>query len=182
MMTCNERCRRAILEPALETRKLQMKTIVEDMKGMEVCSIAFSWQNYVPYGFADAAFSLGCQFKFSNHVLMIYFNSPNHRTMFWFLLIPCNTCCFFLPSNLISYGSGLFILLSLLLHWILEPALQSRRGWIFFLWLQPRGGGLQVPGVMKYSQGFPSQVSIASDTIWKCNAGLATVSVTVVWI
>jgi len=59
-----------------------MKTIVEDMKGMEVCSIAFSWQNYVPYGFADAAFSLGCQFKFSNHVLMIYFNSPNHPKMF----------------------------------------------------------------------------------------------------
>jgi hypothetical protein len=67
-----------------------MKTIVEDMKGMEVCSIAFSWQNYVPYGFADAAFSIGCQFKFSNHVLMIYFNSPKSSKD---VLIFVDTCC-----------------------------------------------------------------------------------------
>ena len=173
-MTCNERCRRAILEPALETRKLQMKTIVEDMKGMEVCSIAFSWQNYVPYGFADAAFSLGCQFKFSNHVLMIYFNSPKSLKD---VLILVDTCCviywhqtWFPTAQVSLFCSACFYIEFWNLHYRAAEA-------GYWLWLQPRGGGLQVPGVMEYSQGFPSQVSIASDTIWKRNAVLATVCI-----
>ena len=70
--------------------------------------------------------------------------SSNSQTMFsWSIstrriIQKCFYFCWYLlryllTSNRISYGSGLFILLSLLLHWILEPALQSRRGWILTL-------------------------------------------------
>ena len=174
MMTCNERCRRAILEPALETRKLQMKTIVEDMKGMEVCSIAFSWQKLCSLWLCRRSLlpwlSVQILKPCSHDLFQLAESSKN-------VLIFVDTCCVIywhqtgFPTAQVSlFCSACFYIEFWNLHYRAAEA-------GYWLWLQPRGGGLQVPGVMEYLQGFPSQVSIASDTIWKRNAVLATVCI-----
>ena len=146
IITCNERCRRVILEPAVETCKLQSKTFVEDMKGVEMFWIALSQQNpYSLWHFRRNLLPWLSKFCQCFQLAELSKDVSGFVDACWYLL------SYSLTSNLISYGSGLFILLSLLLHWILEPALQSRRGWI--LTLAPRGGGL--PGA-RWDGTFPT--------------------------